>query len=230
MSLRTLVARQQLTMWLFRFHVDEYSELYYNPAPLLEYQKEGRPSANGEEQSSTNTAAPPQVVDFPSTPQMHRTNSHLSPNPAQSLQQQYYNTPGPGSMASPRNPYPGGHSQVAGYNGMSPVSPNQFYGGPGGGDGMSVSPMRMGMNPGMNMAGGMGGGMGSGMGGMGMGGGMGVGMGGMGMAGGMGGGMGGGMAMGMGMGIHGGPDAMGMGSPEVRRRMGRMDDGFGMHG
>ncbi|KAI0926070.1 hypothetical protein AcV5_008634 [Taiwanofungus camphoratus] len=132
------------------FLVDEYSELYYDPSSLLEYQKESRPSADGEEASTSTNNPTHSAPDFPSTPQaQHRHPPHAMHTPQHHSTQYFAATPNM-PMGSPRHPFPG---QGMGYGGMNhPVSPAQFY---GGGDGMPASPMRMGMG-GMRMGMGIG--------------------------------------------------------------------------
>ncbi|CCM01407.1 uncharacterized protein FIBRA_03458 [Fibroporia radiculosa] len=216
-----------------QFLVEEYSDLYYDPTPLLEYQKDGRPAADGEDGLSARNAANDRQ-DVPSTPKTQSHRAHNMPHPAMHTphhlhsQSQLFPGGAQPNMASPRHPFSaqalGGQGmsgqgmggQGMGFGGMNmnanmgmgmnPIPPTQFYGGSQAAD----SPMRMG-NAGM------------GMGGMGMNVPGNMGMGGMGM------GIPGadGMNMGMGMG-------MGMGSPDPRRRLTRGmsgDDGFGgMHG
>ncbi|PCH42426.1 hypothetical protein WOLCODRAFT_73029 [Wolfiporia cocos MD-104 SS10] len=194
-----------------QFLVEEYSDLYYDPTPLLAYQKEGQSSTDNDETSKANAQTDKTPQDFPSTPkppshiQMHRTLSQSTPvhtphhaqNPAQ-----FFGGSAPPGMSSPRHPFtsPAQAGQGMGFNnmGMSPIPAPQFYG--AGAD----SPMRMG-NPAMAQMGGMGMNMPN-------------------------------MGMGMGMGMHADDMGMGMGmnSPDPRRRITRVmsgDGGFGgMHG
>ncbi|KZT73673.1 hypothetical protein DAEQUDRAFT_762106 [Daedalea quercina L-15889] len=190
-----------------QFLVEEYSELYYDPSPLLEYQKEGKSSGDGDgavASSSQSASNDRQLSDIPGTPKAQPSrpqNQSITPH---HMQQQFFSNQSTPNMASARHPFsPGaqgmGLSNMGGM-GMSPVPPGQFYGN------NADSPMRM-NNAGMAQA----------MSGMGMN-----------MS---------GMGMGMGMGMHGGPDmgmGMGMNSPDPRRRMTRAmsgEDGFGgMHG
>ncbi|EPT05542.1 hypothetical protein FOMPIDRAFT_1138717 [Fomitopsis schrenkii] len=195
-----------------QFLVEEYSELYYDPSPLLEYQREGKSEDDGAASNSQNDR---QMNSIPGTPKVQPSRAQHNPSitphhlQQQQQQQQFFANQGTPNMASPRHPFPPGAQGMGGPGmglgnmggmGMSPVPPGQFYGN------NADSPMRM-NNPGMAQA-----------------------MGGMGMS------MSG---MGMGMGIPGGPDmsmGMGMNSPvqDPRRRMTRAmsgEDSFGaMHG
>ncbi|KAH9944814.1 hypothetical protein B0H21DRAFT_694446 [Amylocystis lapponica] len=138
-----------------QFLVEEDSELYYDPSPLLEYQKDGR-TGDGDEPSSS-TSAHQRLLDFPHTPHTQRTSAHGPHTPhgptGHAPPPQYYNAPQ--HSASPRHPYAGTPGMP--FNGMNAVSPAQFYGGGGASD----SPMRMGRSPGMGM--GVGGPMGMNM-------------------------------------------------------------------
>lgn len=158
-----------------QFLVDEYSELYYDPSPLREYEKEAKSEEADAPQKLERQSMPPPEL----SPQMRR-NPHSGQGPSTM------------SFNSPRHP-----SQMPAnmpFANISAVPPGQFYG--NGDIGPGPSPMRMsnmgmpvdpmggmggmgGMNP-MAGLGGMGGlpGM-PGMGGMG-------GMAGMGMPGSMG--------------------------------------------
>ncbi|TBU48866.1 hypothetical protein BD309DRAFT_1015280 [Dichomitus squalens] len=136
------------------FQVDEYSELYYDPTPLMGYIKEQQ--ASSDESSSANPPSQRQQQEAINSPRIHRTASQGHLNPGLSPAQLYGS---PQAMASPRH-YPGANQGMpGGYGGMGgPIPPAQFYG--TGGDGMPASPMQrghsMGMGPGMGMAPGMG--------------------------------------------------------------------------
>jgi len=135
------------------FMVDERSDLFYDPSPLLEYQKEGQEEGDENGQSKDKDRLPIPMHEYnqgPGTPQSRRQ----IPLPA----------PGPNSMQfTPR--HPGSYPQGIPLASMQAVSPAQFYGNGGGDPGMQ-SPMRMGgMGMQVDQMGGMG--MG-GMGGMGM--------------------------------------------------------------
>ncbi|KAI0049814.1 hypothetical protein FA95DRAFT_1604124 [Auriscalpium vulgare] len=101
-----------------QFHVDEGSELYFDPSPLLDYQKEDKPEPPPHPSSSQQ--------QLPSTPlQAHRS------RPPQSMGNQYpMNGMGisPGMQQAMRPGMPGG-----GYPGVQfghgGVPPGQFYGG-----------------------------------------------------------------------------------------------------
>ncbi|KAH9917816.1 uncharacterized protein B0H18DRAFT_878832 [Fomitopsis serialis] len=192
-----------------QFLVEEYSELYYDPSPLLEYQKEGKSPADGDGGASTSQSASNdrQMSDLPGTPKSQPSRTHNSSIAPHHVPQQFFANQGTPNMGSPRHPFPPSAQGMGppgmglgnmGGMGMGAVPPGQFYGN------NADSPMRM-NNAGMAQT----------MGGMNMN-----------MSG-----------MGMGMGMHGGPDmgmGMGMNSPDPRRRMTRAmsgEDGFGpMHG
>ncbi|GBE88368.1 hypothetical protein BKA93DRAFT_926438 [Sparassis latifolia] len=123
------------------FAVDEYSELYYDPSLLLEYQKESREDGDEPSSSSDNK----QSSDLPSSPQIRRTPSHGSPHTSQMQSQHPGQFHGAPPLTSPRHPYA---NHGMGFANMGSVPPAQFYGAGGGHDGLSVSPMRMGMNMG----------------------------------------------------------------------------------
>jgi hypothetical protein len=155
-----------------RFLVDEFSDLYYDPSPLREYEKEGKAEDAEPTKVERQSMPPPELVGSPQI----RRGPHSSSQGPPSIQ----------FSNSSRHPsqIPPGMS----FNNMPAVPAAQFY---GNGDMGGPSPMRMGsmgvsMDPMMGGMGGMGsmgsmGGMGSlpgmGMGGMGsmpMGGGLGM--------------------------------------------------------
>lgn len=228
--------------------MDQYSELFYDPTPLLEAVKKQSEVENAEEQQQQHShhQQPHQSNSRHHTPrserEFHIPNVHHQMGPPghdPSIQQHhrhhappvnypYPSTPtnmnmqmrGPTPMS---RPYPGGPPGAP----FNPIPPNQFYN-------ENSSPMRMApmggigmMDHGHNIGGHNIGGhtMGGGMQGMGMG----IGMGGSGMGGGgMPGGMGGGNMGGGGM---GGMPGMPMNlSPEATRRVtrGMIDDSFPM--
>lgn len=111
-----------------RFHVDEFSVLYYDPAPLREHEKESKASAEEVEKTVQRPSMPPpDHIVSDSSPQLRRNPSSMSA--------------GPGPMPfSPR--HPGQYNpQGMAYNSMSRVPPSQFY---GNADHGVPSPMRMG--------------------------------------------------------------------------------------
>ncbi|EIW57540.1 uncharacterized protein TRAVEDRAFT_48578 [Trametes versicolor FP-101664 SS1] len=150
-----------------QWFVDERSELYYDPTPLLEYQKEYQQNNSDEPSSSSRQSQrQQQQQDSVNSPRMHR--GSMPPGgmtPSMSHSQLYGQQQ---QMASPRHPYPGPNQGMGGpYGGMAPIPPAQFYGG----DGVPPSPISRGPGPGMGMSPGMGMGQGMGMNpGMGMGG------------------------------------------------------------
>lgn len=192
-----------------RFMVDEFSDLYYDPTPLREYEKEGK-SEEPDPQTKTERHSMP-AQDLAGSPQIRRGPHSSSQGPPM----QFTNSPRHRPQMTPNMPF----------SNMPPVPAAQFY---GNGDMGGPPQIRMsGMSMPIDQMGGMGGGMPGGMGGMG-------GMGPMANMGGMG-GMPGMPGMG-GMGGMGMPGAMGMPSPEMRRgmerrmSMGMGNDGFGgMH-
>lgn len=198
------ILHAMVSLIVSRFLVDEFSDLYYDPTPLREYEKENKTEEPEPQQKTERQSMPP--PELANSPQLRR-GPHSSGSLSASMP--YANSPRHPSQLPPGMPF----------SGMPPVPASQFY---GNGDMGSPSPMRMGgMGMPMDPMGGMGGGMG-GMGGMSPMGNMG-GMGGMPGMPGMG-GMGG-------MGPMGG--GMGMASPDLRRGAMRrgmsmsMDDGFG---
>lgn len=210
--------RQPFLAWPLnplRFHVDKYSELYYDPTELQEAAKSQLESENDEEQPQKQQPPPQMHTPHREPPRdFHLSNVHhsmghqmhdVSPQHHRQMnhhvsQQQhnypYPNTPMRGSMGPVPSPYPG-----------TPGGPpfnqvQQQYQSQHGLGHDTGSPMRMGMG-GMNM-----GGMDYGQQGH---------MGGMGMPGGMG---GGGMM----------PPGMNV-SPDMRRRVtrGMAEEGYPMH-
>lgn len=217
-----------------QFHVDQYSDLYYDNTALREVTKKPEDEAPQESTPSSQPHPPshhphtphrePSHRDFPMPNMHHSAARDASPHPMRHQPAQV-NYPYPASP-SVRGPAP--NSFVASPGGAPfNAGPQNFFngagsGGPGRGLPHDAGPIRMG-GMGMdfghpNQMGGMGGGMGGNMGG-----GMGAGMGG-GMSAGMGGGMGGGMT-GMG-GMGGGMGAGGMGAG-LGGSMGGMGTGIG---
>lgn len=135
-----------------RFHVDQFSNLYYDPTPLREHEKESKAITEASGKTDQRPPMPPpDHIALEASPQLRRNPSSMST--------------GSGSMPfSPRHPGPYPPPQGMGYNNMARVPPAQFY---GNGDHGMPSPMRM---PGMGMPmgdmGGMGGMPMAGMGGM----------------------------------------------------------------
>lgn len=116
---------------MFRFHVDEYSDLYYDPTPLREHEKEAGDPDKTEQRPSM---PPPDQIMSDASPQMRRNPSTMSTSS--------------GSVPfSPRHPgtYP---PQGMNYNNMPRIPPGQFY---GNGEPGMPSPMRMGSIGGMGM-------------------------------------------------------------------------------
>ncbi|KAH9903029.1 hypothetical protein C8Q73DRAFT_661898 [Cubamyces lactineus] len=133
-------------LWL----VDEHSELYYDPTPLMEYMKESQ--QNNSDEPSASSSRPMQRQDSVNSPRMTRGSmppGGMTPSMSHS---QLYGTPQ--QMASPRHPYAGGNQGMGGgpYGGMGAIPPNQFYGG----EGVPPSPIQRGPGPGMGMTPGMG--------------------------------------------------------------------------
>ncbi|KAI8980190.1 hypothetical protein BD414DRAFT_421190 [Trametes punicea] len=131
--------------------VDEYSDLYYDPSPLMESLKESQQN-NAEESSSSSSKIPqrPQQ-DSVNSPRMTRSSMPPGTMTPSMSHNQLYGTPQ--QMASPRHPYPGANQGMGGpYGGMTPISPAQFYGG----EGVPASPIQRGPVPGMGMSAGMG--------------------------------------------------------------------------
>ncbi|KAG7451165.1 uncharacterized protein BT62DRAFT_926820 [Guyanagaster necrorhizus] len=224
-----------------QFHVDQYSDLYYDNTPLREVTKKPEDESPQEntpgpqphrfpDQPSHHSHTPhrePSHRDFPMPNMHHSATRDASPHPMRHQPAQV-NYPYPASP-SVRGPAPNSFAGSAPFN----AGPQNFFsgagsGGPGRGlphDSGSIRMGGMGMEFGhpnqmSGMGGGMGGSMSSGMGG-GMSGGMGgsigggmAGMGGMGggmVGGGMGGALGGGMGSGMGGSMGGGMGGMGGG-------------------
>lgn len=131
---------------IIRFMVDEFSDLYFDPSPLREHEKEAKATAGQVEKAERLSMPPPEHIATDS-PQMRRTHSNAGPLPFSPRHQ--------GSYPQPN----------MGYNSMNRVPSTQFY---GNGDHGAPSPMRMG-SIGMPMGdiGGMGGVAMGGMGGMG---------------------------------------------------------------
>ncbi|PSS19944.1 hypothetical protein PHLCEN_2v3117 [Hermanssonia centrifuga] len=128
-----------------QFLVDEGSDLYYDPTPLREYEKEGR-SAEENERNDRASMPPPNSLPNPDSPQLRRHPSHALQAPSMPY--------------SPRHAPQFSQGMSSPFGGMQPVPAAQFY---GNGD----MGMRMGGMSGMHMDGmGMGnmGGMGIGMG------------------------------------------------------------------
>lgn len=113
---------------LFRFLVDHGSDLYYDPSPLMEYQKQEREEENA-------ARAPIQAPDFRAHDPSRITRNHST-----SSNQNYpYASPSM-SQVTPRHPNYGGYSNVP-FNG---IPPSHFYG-----SGADASPIRMGMRDSM---------------------------------------------------------------------------------
>ncbi|KAK0204925.1 hypothetical protein DFS33DRAFT_1487094 [Desarmillaria ectypa] len=223
-----------------QFHVDQYSDLYYDNTVLREITK--KPEDESPQESMPNS----QPHRFPDQPSHHPHTPHREPShrdfPMQNMHHPATRDASPHPMrhqpAQVNYPYPASPSvrgpapnSFAGGPGGAPfnASPQNFFngagsGGPGRGLPHDSGPIRMGgmgmefghPNQMSGMGGGMGGSMGSGMGGSiggGMTGGIGGGIGGgMTGMGGMSGGMGGGgMGGGLGGGMGGGMGGMGGG-------------------
>ncbi|TCD69369.1 hypothetical protein EIP91_007925 [Steccherinum ochraceum] len=134
-----------------QFMVDDRSDLYYDPSPLMEYLKDGKTEGeeNAEQSSMDRPSQPP--ADGPGTPQTRRSHGLPPTNPNQIN----FSPRQPGGQFPPGQGMPGPFS-----GGMAPIPASQFYGNGAGGDQHMSSPMRMG---GMGLPGD------GGMGGMGMG-------------------------------------------------------------
>ncbi|KAI0635923.1 hypothetical protein C8Q77DRAFT_1100436 [Trametes polyzona] len=148
-------------MWL----VDEYSELYYDPTPLLDYMKDSQQNTSDDQAASSSSKQRQQdSVNSPRMPRGSIPPGGMTPSMSHS---QLYNTPQ--QMASPRHPYQAANQGMGGggggpYGGIAPIPPAQFYGGGGGGgDGVPPSPIQRGPGPGMGMSPGMGMAQGMGM-------------------------------------------------------------------
>ena len=115
--------------YLSRFLVDHGSDLYYDPSPLMEYQKQQR-----EEEDSTRTSMQP--PDF----RAHDP-SRIARNHSSSSSHNYPYASSSMPQVAPRHPNFGGYSNVP-FNG---IPPSHFYG--SGADG--ASPARMGMRDSM---------------------------------------------------------------------------------
>lgn len=121
---------------LDRFLVDEFSDLYYDPSPLREHEKEAKAASGEDGEKPERLSMPPPEHMAADSPQLRRTHSSAGP-----------------MQFSPRHqaPYP----QNIGFNNMARPPPGQFY---GNGDHGVPSPMRMGgMGMPMGDMGGMGG-------------------------------------------------------------------------
>lgn len=120
----------------YRFLVDECSDLYYDPSPLREHEKEAKASGEEGEKLDRPSMPPPEQIATDS-PQLRRTHSNVGPMPF-----------------SPRHQGPF-QPQNMPYSNMARMPTAQFY---GNGDHGVPSPIRMG-NMGMPMGdmGGMGG-------------------------------------------------------------------------
>lgn len=110
--------------YCFRWFVDERSELYYDPTPLLEYQKEYQQNNSDEPSSSSRRSQrQQQQQDSVNSPRMHR--GSMPPGgmtPSMSHSQLYGQQQ---QMASPRHPYPGPNQGMGGpYGGMAPIPPS----------------------------------------------------------------------------------------------------------
>ncbi|KAI0775205.1 hypothetical protein BD413DRAFT_471872 [Trametes elegans] len=137
--------------------VEEYSELYYDPSPLMEQLRETQQATSGSDEPSSSRSTQRQQQDSVNSPRMHRGSmppGGMTPSMSHS---QLYGTPQ--QMASPRHGFPGQNQGMGGpYGSMAPIPPSQFYGG----DGVPQSPLQrrpgpgMGMNQGMGMVQGMG--------------------------------------------------------------------------
>ncbi|KAI9060642.1 hypothetical protein FKP32DRAFT_1656085 [Trametes sanguinea] len=145
--------------------VEEYSDLFYDPSPLMESLKESQQNSADEPSSSSKPSR--QQQDSVNSPRMTRNSMPPGVMTPSMSHSQLYNTPQ--QMASPRHPYAGANQSMGGpYGGMGGIPPSQFYGG----EGVPASPIQrgpgpgMGMNPGMGMAPGMGMNPAMGMGGM----------------------------------------------------------------
>ena len=105
--------------------MDEFSDLYYDPTPLREYEKEGKSEDTEQMKIERQSMPPPEIAG---SPQIRR-------GPPSSTQ-------GPSSMQFPSTPrHPSQIPPGMSMHNMSPVSPAQFY---GNGDMGGPSPMRMG--------------------------------------------------------------------------------------
>lgn len=132
--------------------VDEGSDLYYDPSPLREYEKESRPGPEENTEKSERTSMPPPLNPSAlDSPQLRRSHNPMPHTPQQSH-----------SMPFPSR-HPGQYPQqgIPGpFNSPMPVTPGQFYG--NGDPGMRMASMggmggmgNMGMH--MEGMGGMGG-------------------------------------------------------------------------
>lgn len=238
-TFRTFVASSKLTKDVYRFHVDQDSDLYYDSTVLAESAKKKLEEENGEEPQTQHQQ---QHQQQPMPMPMHTP--HREPHRPDFSDMRHHDTPPPRAMSHGPSPMNMGGYGGGPYAGGSPMTrggpPGPYPGNPGAGgipfnspsgpyfngpQHHDNSPMRMGMGN-MNMGGpgpmdfqGHGGGMGIPPG-------MGSSMGNMG-------GMGPGPGMGGGMpGVMGPPGAMmAPGMPDMRRRVtrGMSEEGYMMH-
>jgi len=120
---------------LLRFQVDEGSTLYYDPSPLLEYQKEDKQAVSNPVEglpSSSSHPHPIQRLPFPMAGHHSANGVMMSPIVAPPTRHGI-----PGQMGGP---YPGGLQ-------FNAIPPTQFYGGD------RHSPMTRGMGVGLGMEG-----------------------------------------------------------------------------
>lgn len=106
--------------------MDEFTDLYYDPSPLREHEKETKTISEGGEKTDRPSMPPPDHMATDS-PSLRRTHS---------------NAAGPSNPMpfSPRHPGPYPPQGMA-YNSMGRIPPGQFY---GNGDHGVPSPIRMG--------------------------------------------------------------------------------------
>ena len=124
----------------YRFQVDEGSNLYYDPSPLLEYQKEEKQAANTAESLPSSSSHPHPTQRGQSFPMAgHHSANGMAMSPI---------------VATPaRHGIPG---QMGAYHGgpqFNAIPPAQFYGGGERGSPMVTRGMSMGMSMGMGMEG-----------------------------------------------------------------------------
>ncbi len=121
----------------YRFQVDEGSNLYYDPSPLLEYQKEDKHAVESLPSSSSNPHPTPRGQLYPMAGHHPANGIAMSPIVATPTRHGV-----PGQMA-----YHGGPQ-------FNAISPAQFYGGGDGGHrGSPMVTRGMGMSMGMGIDG-----------------------------------------------------------------------------
>jgi hypothetical protein len=123
----------------YRFQVDEGSNLYYDPSPLLEYQKEEKQVvAESLPSSSSNHHHTPRGQSFPMAGHHSANGMAMSMSPIVATPTRHGVQMG--------NPYHGGPQ-------FNAISPAQFYGGGERGSPMVTREMSMSMSMGMGMDG-----------------------------------------------------------------------------